>query len=88
MLNGNLIDVFHMNDYPDNKPREEQGDADRVYPGDGVAPMHQILTDLKNMGGEKVLSLELFNRSYWEEDPLFVARTGLAKMKSLITEIA
>ncbi len=88
MLNGNLIDVFHMNDYPENKPREEQGDADRVYPGDGVAPTIQILTDLKKMDGEKVLSLELFNRAYWEEDPLHVARTGLAKMKSLVTEIA
>ena len=88
LLNGHLIDVFHMNDYPGNKPREQQVDADRVYPGEGGAPMHQILTDLKNMGGEKVLSLELFNRTYWEEDPLLVARAGLAKMKSLVMEIA
>ena len=88
MLNGELIEVFHLNDYPTSKPREEQGDADRVYPGDGGAPWHQILTDLKNMGGEKVLSLELFNRSYWEKDPLEVAQTGLLKMKSIIGEIA
>jgi len=88
MLNGDLIDIFHMNDYPGNKPREGQVDADRVYPGDGIAPMQQILTDLKNMGGEKVLSLELFNRAYWKEDPLLVARTGLAKMKARVAEIA
>lgn len=88
MLKGELIEVFHMNDYPASKTREEQGDADRVYPGDGAAPMHQILKDLKNMGGEKVLSLELFNRAYWKEDPLQVAKTGLSKMKSLIGEIA
>ena len=88
ILEGNMIDIFHLNDYPASKPREEQDDADRVYPGDGVAPMSQILTDLKNMGGEKVLSLELFNRTYWEEDPLLVAKTGLAKMKSLVKEIA
>lgn len=81
MLNGSLIDIFHMNDYPGNIAREEQTDADRVYPGDGAAPMKQILTDLRNMGGQKVLSLELFNRTYWEEDPLEVARTGLKKMK-------
>ena len=81
MLSGSLIDIFHMNDYPANIPRKEQTDADRVYPGDGAAPMKQILTDLANMGGEKVLSLELFNRSYWEEDLLEVARTGLLKMK-------
>lgn len=88
MLNGELIEVFHMNDYPASKAREEQGDSDRVYPGDGSAPFNQILTSLKNMGGEKVLSLELFNRTYWEEDPLQVARTGLLKMKSLAGEIA
>lgn len=88
MLNGNMIDVFHMNDYPATRPREQQNDSDRVYPGDGVAPMQQILTDLMNMGGPKILSLELFNRSYWEEDPLEVARTGLDRMKSLVREIA
>ena len=88
MLNGSLIDIFHMNDFPENKPREQQDDADRVYPGDGAAPMSQILTDLNNMGGEKVLSLELFNGSYWEEDPNLVAERGLAKMKSLVGEIA
>ena len=77
-----------MNDYPEDKPREQQDDADRVYPGDGAAPMSKILTDLKNMGGEKILSLELFNRSYWKENPLLVAKNGLAKMKSLVMEIA
>ena len=88
MLNGNMIDLFHMNDYPGNKPRKEQDDSDRVYPGDGVAPLQQILVDLSRMGGEKILSLELFNRNYWKEDPLKVARTGLEKMKSLVQNVA
>ena len=86
MLNGSLIEIFHMNDYPGAIPREEQTDADRVYPGDGVGPLPQILTDLKHMGGEKVLSLELFNRTYWESDPNLVASTGLEKMKALASD--
>ena len=86
MLSGNLVDIFHMNDFPASKPREQQVDGDRVFPGDGAAPMVQILEDLKNMGGEKVLSLELFNPSYWEEDPLQVARRGLDKMKALVAK--
>ena len=53
MLNGKMIEIFHMNDYPGTKPRTEQVDGDRVFPGDGVAPLDQILGDLKNMGGEK-----------------------------------
>ncbi len=32
-------------------------------------------------GFSGVLSLELFNRTYWEQDPQLVANTGLAKMK-------
>jgi sugar phosphate isomerase/epimerase len=87
MLRGNVIEVFHMNDYVDSIPREKQKDGDRVYPGDGAAPMKQILTDLKNMGGTKVLSLELFNETYWKQDALLVARTGLEKMKKLVAEI-
>jgi len=83
MLNGNLIEIFHMNDYPGTIPREQQNDSDRVFPGDGVAPLKQILTDLRNMGGVKVLSLELFNPEYYKQDPFSVAKTGLEKMKAI-----
>ena len=84
MVNGNLIDVIHVNDFPSAIPREQQQDKDRVYPGDGVAPYKQIITDLANMGGTKVLSLELFNLEYWKNDPLTVAKTGLEKMKKVV----
>lgn len=87
MIDGSLIEIIHMNDYPSSIPREQLQDKDRVYPGDGVAPLKQILTDLKNMKGPKILSLELFNRQYWEQDPLQVAKTGLAKMKKATSEV-
>jgi 2-keto-myo-inositol isomerase len=79
-----VIDIIHMNDYPANKPVNEQTDADRVYPGDGAAPMKQILHTLKSMGGTKTLSLELFNKNYRGQDAMLVARTGLQKMKALV----
>jgi 2-keto-myo-inositol isomerase len=82
MLNGNMIDIFHMNDYPGDIPREKMEDKDRVYPGDGVAPLKQIIADLRAMEGPKILSLELFNREYWKQDPLQVAKTGLEKMRA------
>lgn len=81
MLDGRMIEIFHMNDYPGDIPREKMEDKDRIYPGDGIAPMHQIIADLKNMEGNKILSLELFNRGYWKQDPLQVAKTGLEKMR-------
>lgn len=82
MLDGKMIEVFHMNDYPGNIAREQMEDKDRVYPGDGIAPLKQIIADLKAMDGEKILSLELFNREYWKQDPLTVAKTGIEKMRA------
>jgi 2-keto-myo-inositol isomerase len=87
MVDGNMIEIFHMNDYPGTIAREKAEDKDRIYPGDGVAPIKQILTDLKNMDGSKILSLELFNREYWAQDPFVVAKTGLEKMKKVVAEV-
>ncbi len=88
MMDGRLVEIFHMNDYPSNIPREQLQDKDRIYPGDGVAPFKQILTDLKNMEGSRILSLELFNRDYWAQDPFLVAKTGLEKMKKVVAEVS
>ena len=38
------------------------------------------------MGGVKVLSLELFNKTYWAQDAMLVASTGLQKMKALVND--
>lgn len=88
LVNGKVIEIIHINDYPASKPVNEQTDSDRVYPGDGAAPVKQVLHDLKAMGGTKVLSLELFNKTYWAQDAMLVASTGLQKMKSLVNEIS
>jgi sugar phosphate isomerase/epimerase len=83
LLSGSCLQVFHMNDYPADPPRERITDAHRVYPGDGVAPLVEMLRDLRRAGFRGLLSLELFNRDYWKQDPLLVAKTGLAKMKAV-----
>lgn len=82
-LAGEVTNVLHMNDYPDI-PRDKINDSDRVYPGDGIAPVPQVLRTLFSNGFKGVLSLELFNRTYWKQDPNEVAKTGLAKMKASV----
>jgi 2-keto-myo-inositol isomerase len=82
LLSGQAIQVIHLNDYPGNPPRARITDQDRVYPGDGVAPLGQILSDLQRVAPGVVLSLELFNAAYWKADPLDTAKSGLAKMKA------
>jgi 2-keto-myo-inositol isomerase len=84
-LSGMSMQMFHMNDYPEI-PREKVGDKDRIFPGDGVAPLVPMLKDLKALGFNGALSLELFNPDYWRQDALEVAKTGLAKMKAVVAK--
>jgi sugar phosphate isomerase/epimerase len=84
LLKGSAVEIFHFNDFVNSKPVAEQTDADRIYPGDGDAPLDTIVQLLKEMGGTKVISLELFNRDYWKQDPLLVAKTGLQKLQTLV----
>jgi 2-keto-myo-inositol isomerase len=86
LFSGAALPVFHMNDYPANPGREQANDSHRIFPGDGVAPISQILRDLHAAGGGKVLSLELFNSTYWKQDALKVAKAGLAKMKAAVQQ--
>jgi sugar phosphate isomerase/epimerase len=86
MVAGSAIHVFHMNDYTKDPPRETIKDADRVYPGDGIAPLGDVLRTLFSNGFHGVLSLELFNPEYWKQDPLAVAKKGLEKMKESVAK--
>ena len=88
LLGPEAIQVLHLNDYPSDPPRERIDDSYRVYPGDGVAPLPELLQVLRRTGGQKVLSLELFNRKYWSEDAFGVAKTGLARMKAVVAKAA
>jgi 2-keto-myo-inositol isomerase len=81
---GAAMHCLHMNDYPADPPREKIADKDRIYPGDGVAPISDILRTLDKGGFRGVLSLELFNPGYWKQDALVVARTGVEKMKAAV----
>jgi len=77
------IEVFHINDYPTGIAPEKISEPDRVYPGDGIAPLKEMLKIIKNPDKPVVLSLEVFNESYYKQDALQVAKTGLAKMKAI-----
>ena len=80
LLSAAAIGIIHVNDYPKIE-RGKITDQDRVYPGDGVAPLKEVFATLKGIGYAGYLSLELFNATYWKLDPNDVAKTGLQKMK-------
>lgn len=78
------VHAFHINDYPEDPPRQAITDGHRVYPTDGVAPLGEILGHLAANHARVWLSLELFNREYYQRDAYDVARTGLEKMKAAV----
>jgi len=84
LIGRNAIRCFHLNDYPPNPPRDSIKDSDRIWPGDGIAPLKQILTDLADNHCQTFLSLELFNAEYYKLPALEAAKTGLAKMKAVV----
>ncbi len=83
---GPAMHVFHINDYPARPERKEITDAFRVFPGDGVAPLGTLFRNLREVGFRGMLSLEVFNREYWKQDALFVARSGLEKTREAVQQ--
>ena len=84
LLSGDAMHVFHINDYPASPERKDITDAFRVFPGDGVAPLAALFKTLNQIGFRGMLSLEVFNREYWNQDALFIARSGLEKTREAV----
>lgn len=80
------IEVFHVNDYPSTLTPAQITDADRVYPGDGVAPIRDILRIIRNPDRPVVLSLEVFNKTYYAQPADVVANTAYEKMRRMIDQ--
>ena len=83
LVGENAIEVFHVNDYVTTMKPGVITDADRIYAGDGEAPIKKIVGLLKPSAQPVILSLELFNKILYQQDALLVAKTGLAKLKAL-----
>jgi 2-keto-myo-inositol isomerase len=84
LLKGELIAIFQFADAPASPAAGSLEDKHRVFPGDGILPLPQILKDLKSTGYKGCISLELYNPEYWKMDHMKVAETGLRKTLEVI----
>ncbi len=73
-LDADQIGLVHINDYPDQPPRESITDADRVMPGKGVGPVAAFLSALHSKGYTGSLSVELFRADYGHAEAIETAR--------------
>mgnify|MGYP001346389271 CR=1 FL=1 len=83
-IQGDFIAIFQFNDAPESPAKSELKDEHRVFPGDGILPLEQCLRDLRDIGFERCISLELYNPTYWKRDLLEVAREGREKTLRVI----
>ncbi len=87
MVGENSLEIFHVNDYTTNIKPADIKDADRIYVGDGEAPIAKIIQKLTPNNRPLIISLELFNKSYYAQDAQLVANTGFQKMKELVANM-
>ena len=83
-INGASLHVIHLNDYPQAADSSTLNDGNRLYPGDGVAPLPQVLRDLRDNGFRGHLSLELFNRDYWARSADENLKTAMEKIRATV----
>jgi 2-keto-myo-inositol isomerase len=84
MIKGDRLACFHINDLPAVPPPLKQKDEDRVMVGEGIADLPRVIANLRTIGYKGPLSLELFNRKLWEQNPVDVVTEGLHEMRALV----
>ena len=83
-INGAALHVMHLNDYPLAADASTLNDSNRIYPGDGVAPLRQIFRDMRDNGFRGYFSLELFNRDYWTKSADENLKTAMDKIRATV----
>jgi sugar phosphate isomerase/epimerase len=83
-LEGKQLAHFHINDVPAVPDPLTQTDADRVMVGEGIADLPRVIANLRRIGYRGPISLELFNRALWEQDPATVVTRGLDRIRAIV----
>ncbi len=77
-----MLWAFHVNDAPD-KPIEQLQDSDRVFPFEGVVNVSNYILELKQKRYTGPVSVELFNKEYWDMNADFVIARARESLEGL-----
>jgi len=86
LLRDGELHHLHFEDVPADPPREILGQPNRVFPGEGIAPLRRIVEVLKRKQYAGAASLEMFNPAIQAMDPYLVAMRARAAIEPLIGE--
>ena len=77
------IYILHIND-AEGLPRSDLQDAHRLYPGEGVIPLKEIFSRLKEIHYDGPVSIEMFRPEYWIQPAEEVARKGMEAIRKFL----
>jgi sugar phosphate isomerase/epimerase len=80
----NRISHWHIDDAHPEMAATTQTDPNRVMPGDGQIDLAAEIAIMREIGYSGTVSLELFNRELWDQDPVDVLRIGYDRMQQLL----
>lgn len=83
LMHPRAVDILHMNDYPATASPGVITDADRIFPGSGVAPIREVLQALRSPERSLILSVEVFNKEYYAQDAGKVAAAAYNQLKTV-----
>jgi len=81
------IMIVHVADAKNKPPEKLDMLKDRLFPGEGVIPIKEILILLRQKDYSGFYTLEIFNEEYWERDPLIISKKGYKSISKLLTEV-
>ncbi|OIQ11010.1 sugar phosphate isomerase/epimerase family protein [Neomoorella thermoacetica] len=79
----NKIFIFHIDDAED-LPVGALRDNNRLWPGDGSIDLDLILKTLKEIGYDRMASVELFREEYWKWEPEKTIKVAKEKTEAVI----
>jgi 2-keto-myo-inositol isomerase len=82
-IDARRLAIFHINDV-ESMPKDQITDAHRLFPGDGVIPLKEIIGAVRGIGFDGVTSVEIFRPEYWQRDPLAVAKEAKEKTQRVL----
>lgn len=85
LLRDGELHHLHFEDVPADPPREIQGQPNRAWPGEGIAPLRRIVELLKRKKYAGPASLEMFSPAIQSMDPFDVAKKARATIEPLLT---
>jgi len=79
-LNPRQVFLVHVND-AEAGDRRRLTDANRLFPGEGVIDLNEFNSELRKIGYDNRVSLELLRPAYWEQDAEQVAAKGRESLR-------